>query len=112
MQRECTSKATPAITLPILETGSSEVMGQSSADSAEVPKIVFKTGVIHNACKSMIFAGYINGKTCHITIDTGSNISPLSGQTFDRGRQASHSTCEQLSADCNRASIPVKGNLD
>ena len=52
-------------------------MGQSLTGSELAPKVVFKTGSIYNACDSLIVTGSINGRSCDVTIDTGSNISIL-----------------------------------
>ena len=88
-------------------------MGQSSATSTEAPKVVFKTGSIHNACDSLILAGSINGKACDITIDTGSNISIVRTDLLTEEDQI----CVQPVSSClrtvtgKRAPIHGKGEL-
>ena len=49
--RECpTTESLPQGCFPAGKWAVAEVMGQSSATSTEAPKVVFKTGSIHNAC--------------------------------------------------------------
>ena len=50
-------------------------MGQSSANNFVAPKNIFKTGSIYAVADNLTVSGTINGRTCEITVDTGSNIS-------------------------------------
>ena len=88
-------------------------MGQSSAESIEAPLIVFKTGSIHDSCNSLILAGCINGKTCDITIDTGSNISIVRADFLTeedkRHIQPVNSCLQTVTGE--RAPIHGRGNL-
>ena len=62
-------------------------MGQNSAsnyeapipihttDSHNVPSEIYKTGSLNAGGNRLTVSGTINGRTCDITVDTGSNIS-------------------------------------
>ena len=114
VQRECPTRGKPATQcFPFGKWAVAEIEGQNSATSNEAPKVVFKTGSIHNDCDSLNVAGSINGKACDITIDTGSNISIVKADILtekDKLCVQPVSSCLHTVTD-ERAQIHGKGEL-
>ena len=52
-----------------------EFVGQNSARLSKPPCDIYKTGSLNAGGNSLTVSGTINGRTCIITVDTGSNIS-------------------------------------
>ena len=113
VRRECPTRENPVTQSASLPGNGAvaEVMGQSSTTNTEAPKVMFKTGSIHNAV--WILAGSINSKACDITIDTGSYISIVSTDLLTEEDQI----CVQPVSSClrtvtgKRAPIHEKGEL-
>ena len=48
---------------------------QDSATDIKAPEVCFKTSSIHNAGTSLMVDGRLEDRNCHLTVDTGSEIS-------------------------------------
>ena len=90
-------------------------MGQRPATNFKAPMVteVYKTGTIFGPCNSVWAHGTIEGKNCHITIDTGSNISIVRPDMLPEGTPTSiqpESSCLRTVTG-EKAPIRGKGEL-
>ena len=58
--------------------------GRKSAAVLKAPTEVYKTGSLSSTCNGLVAEGNIEGSDCHITIDTGSNISIVRPDVLQR----------------------------
>ena len=77
----------------------------------DAPVAVFKTGTLNHTGDGLLVQGCVEGKKCHITIDTGSNISIVRPDILGRHTRGAMQPVESCLKTVTGERAPIRGRI-